>query len=298
MIFPGESITLLDLSPLMTLSLEAGGGIIVKALNGPTWPNMGLYPHIYRYPTTNDGWGDRDPYPSSMLYPPIQRDFKTGVDHKVFPYDRHHLRVYPSDALYPRTRLDRDTRRLYPSSNLYPAGNLTPGPVDEYRVSVVLDSINTTDGTISIFVEKADFRSRTAILQRLNWYGVTLDKVLIGCASDTTLPYDLVFEDLEIRGEVSDPDWYDVSRQEGLRNAVGDEGTLWQGATDRDDPDTYTEATDMRKLARYDYARPATPISGTPLGIRWTIPPRLKGIRWDSPFTFESIRMETFLENQ
>lgn len=310
-VFPGERVSILDLEPLATLSLDPAGSLILQAHNNPSWPWAGLFPHRSRYPTTDNGWGDlplprppyepwgdREPYPSSSLYPPVQRDYRHGVEHKVFPYDRSRTRVYPSGQLYPPLGPDPGPSEMYPSGVTYPAGDLYPGPPHEYRVAVYLDSISSTDGTISILVEKVGLGMRSSVLQRLNWYGRSLERILIGCASDTTLPYDLRFEDLEVVGEVYDAGWYDASGHEGVRNAVGDETYLWQGATDRKDPSTYTEFTDIRKLARYDMIRPAQTPTGTPLGIRWTVPPRLKGIRWNSPFTFESLRMETFGENE
>lgn len=155
---------------------------------------------------------------------------------------------------------------IYPSSTLYPGGDVyTPRYVAMYRVGAdchleltVRNPGLYTD--IDLYIESANRYDSTSI-NLLNWFG-DLTAVDVGCVTNNGTFYDYWIDTLMLEGD-KEGEWYNISEYHGFRTDV-----LWQATNELDLPAMYTDYTDLRKLSRFDYARPeTTPIEAK--GLKW-----------------------------
>jgi hypothetical protein len=185
--------------------------------------------------------------------------------------------------------------KFYLSENTYLSGNRsTPLPMwlntDTYLGETPFSdtlALATTMGTFDIrldisnphthkaecflSVDKLNGRYGYASLPLLNWQLQNVGSIEIGCTGSGQTPYDMEFEDILIEGDVPDPDWFYIREYQGFKVDPADEDILWVGARKISDVTTHSEPTELKNLARYNYAKPSTPTTFTssPKGILW-----------------------------
>lgn len=162
---------------------------------------------------------------------------------------------------------------LYPSYDLYPSRILYPSVAgfNDPRVALhrTSDEVSLNlyvrnpgiDTDVDLYVESGD-RHAFASFNSVNWKDLDVDGVDVGCVSNEGTMYEFDINNLILEGD-REGEWYNISGYDGF-----DTDVLWQAAIDTENPDTYTSYRDLRKLARYDSARPET----TPTiakGIYW-----------------------------
>ncbi len=176
--------------------------------------------------------------------------------------------------------------------------NIFSGLLGTYRVDMLVQNPHTQQAQVNVYVERIGGRSEDAFVTNLNWWGKNLTRFDIGAVSAINVPYDLTFDNIELRGDVPDPHWYSIKDYQGFKLDVLDKEKFWIGANDINDSSTYSNRTSLLNLSRYDYAR-VLPVNSGIWGMQDTFD-ELKyvtfgGYRvWGSQLTFDQLAQYTF----
>jgi hypothetical protein len=174
---------------------------------------------------------------------------------------------------------------VYPNVGTYP--NTTQPPVkrvlrnsqSQVEISLIARGFNTAEGETDLYAEKINEKGKivsgNGYSTLLNWVDKVPDSVLLGVVSARDTTYHLTMTDMRVYGESpSDNDFYYAAGHHGLGIDAADNGVLWRGARQIEDPSTYSELTPrIGNLVRYNYVQPDRPLVSAPKGLRWELPP-------------------------
>lgn len=162
--------------------------------------------------------------------------------------------LYPSYDLYP-------SRILYPTQAGYSSPRVSLQRASSYVFVTFMVRNPGLFTDLDLYVEDSN-RSGFASFNYQNWKDLDIDGIDLGCVVNNGTTYDFDMHNIRLEGD-REGEWYDISGYQGFRTDV-----LWQAAIDTEDPSTYTSYKDLRKLARYDNARPqSTPTVAK--GLKW-----------------------------
>lgn len=193
-----------------------------------------------------------------------------GLVLRGYSYRRYPGGLYPGVGIYPTGEPNFPSSTTYPSAGYPTAPSAGPHEVlshstGEIQARFVVTNLSSVRGEVEAYAS-SDTSMGSEYLTLLNWKMATPTSFYLGCVSAYDTPYDFLFTDFSIEGELFSYDWYRIADYQGL---AGD--GLWQGANDIFDAETYTQFTDIRNLARYDYARPEVEPATPPQGIHWRL---------------------------
>lgn len=162
------------------------------------------------------------------------------------------------------------------------------------RFSFEVTSPHTEFAESNLFVERIGGLSGSAYASGVNWNRENVLAVDLGQISSLQ-PYNISFDNINLTGDVPDPKWFSLKNYQGLRDS---HKLTWIGASNIADVSTYTERTDLRNLARYDYALALVPTAAI-WGLKETFDSlkfsKFQGsYSWGASLTFDQLSQQIF----
>lgn len=143
-----------------------------------------------------------------------------------------------------------------------------------FSVELIINKSNTQVAEASLYVERINGSNGFSYGGPFFWKFQNIGTIDVGCIHAWNTPYDLTFSNLSINGDIPDDKWYYIKDYQGLKTDPLDNNKLWIGAGNIENPDTYSEETELKNLARYNYARvvEGEALEGIPKGLKWYMP--------------------------
>lgn len=173
---------------------------------------------------------------------------KVFAGHYLFP--KSHKNYYPSFW-----DLASGDTSFYPGYTQPQDNVVLSSRAGTFSVELIVNNSHTQIAEAQLYVERINGSNGYSYGGPFFWKFQNIGFVDIGCIHSWNTPYDLTFDNISINGDMPDLDWYHIKDYQGFETEIPEEDGSWIGAGDIDDISTYSELTNLKNLARYNYSK-------------------------------------------